>query len=159
MRVRTRKKLEHVRKKRLKGQYKTIGLFFLAVGAVCVLFAIITYPLFCFGIIFKENPYIAPIPSQKDVQGVATHHFDQTSELASELAKNELPYDTIQGVNGGYDVKLTSGEEVIFSADKDIASQISSLQLIQSRLKIEDRRFSRLDFRYEKPVITFTNAR
>jgi hypothetical protein len=52
-------------------------------------------------------------------------------------------------------VKLKTGEEIIFTQNKDPKEQIASLQLIRARLTIEGRRFSRIDFRFDNPVITF----
>lgn len=45
--------------------------------------------------------------------------------------------------------------EVILSLEKDIATQIASLQLTIANLTIEGKRFSRLDFRFDKPVISY----
>jgi cell division septal protein FtsQ len=45
--------------------------------------------------------------------------------------------------------------EVIFSAEKGIDNQIDSLQLIFSRAKIEGRKLSRVDLRFDKPVANY----
>ena len=52
-------------------------------------------------------------------------------------------------------IKLDKERQVIIDPDKDINQQLSSLQLILSQLKIEGKLFKRLDFRYQKPIISF----
>lgn len=50
---------------------------------------------------------------------------------------------------------LKSGGSVIFSSKKDLSSQITSLQLILSRLTIEGKKLKTLDFRFDNPVVSF----
>ena len=52
-------------------------------------------------------------------------------------------------------VELENEGVVILSSKKDIRSQISSLQLILSRLTIEGKKLKILDFRYDNPVVSF----
>ncbi|HET9947069.1 MAG TPA: hypothetical protein VFQ63_03330, partial [Patescibacteria group bacterium] len=47
------------------------------------------------------------------------------------------------------------GKTIIISLNKDIEQQVSSLQLTIRELTMEGKEFHRLDFRYDKPVITF----
>lgn len=54
-----------------------------------------------------------------------------------------------------YKIILKNGEEIIFDRNKNIDGQLSSLQLILNQLKIEGKALKRLDFRYQKPIITF----
>lgn len=52
-------------------------------------------------------------------------------------------------------VILPTKQEIIFSPTKDIAQQISSLQLITKQLTIEGRRFTSVDLRFDNPVVAF----
>lgn len=52
-------------------------------------------------------------------------------------------------------VYLKDQGEVFLNLDKNLALQISSLQLILSRLTIEGKKFKKLDLRFEKPIIEF----
>lgn len=52
-------------------------------------------------------------------------------------------------------VNLRSGGTIIFSTGKDIAVQVDSLQIILTRLTIEGKKFQSIDFRYDKPVVTY----
>ena len=57
--------------------------------------------------------------------------------------------------DGSLRLHLKDGGEVILSSKKDLRSQISSLQLILSRLTIEGKKLKVLDFRFNRPVISF----
>lgn len=52
-------------------------------------------------------------------------------------------------------VNLSSGETIIFSSSKDVQQQVDSLQIILTRLTIEGKKFQSIDFRYDKPVVTY----
>jgi len=52
-------------------------------------------------------------------------------------------------------VELRDGGELILSSKKDLENQLSSLQLILSRLTIEGKKLKKLDFRYDNPVVSF----
>lgn len=45
--------------------------------------------------------------------------------------------------------------EVLFTSAKNIDMQITSLQLTMNDLTIEGKPFKRLDFRFDKPIVTF----
>lgn len=52
-------------------------------------------------------------------------------------------------------ITIDTDETVIFSLQKDLTAQFSSLQLTISHLTIEGKRFRRLDFRFDNPVISY----
>ncbi|HSW97720.1 MAG TPA: hypothetical protein VLF89_07895 [Candidatus Saccharimonadales bacterium] len=52
-------------------------------------------------------------------------------------------------------VTLNDDVQVLFSTDKDITNQIDSLQVTMDNLTIEGKRISRVDMRFERPVVTF----
>lgn len=55
--------------------------------------------------------------------------------------------------DGAVLVQLTDNGAVIFSKGKDIGQQVASLQFILNQLTMEGKRFSRLDLRFDKPII------
>jgi hypothetical protein len=75
------------------------------------------------------------------------------ADIKKALTKEQIEVQSIEAVNEGYLITLDKGKTVLFSAKKDIQSQISSLQFILSRLTMEGRQFSRLDLRFDKPII------
>ncbi len=96
--------------------------------------------------------YLSPLASMKFVQ--ASQEDKKIAVLKSELTKENIAFSKIEKANdSGYVVQLQKGGSVTFSSQKDIITQIASLQYILSHLTMEDRQFTRLDLRFEKPVI------
>lgn len=101
---------------------------------------------------FNNSSIVSPL-SLKNI--ITTENEINTVQLESKLQKNNIAIESISAMPDGlFLIKLSMGEEVILSSKKNIDAQISSLQLILSRLTIEGKRFSRLDFRFDKPVVT-----
>lgn len=130
-------------KDRKKENTKKILLFFLS---VFVIFLILEYVFLNFS--FGGNSYINPI---------AKNNSSLVLEVEKELEKAKIPFSSVlQNSDSSVTVSLKDGGEVILSSKKDIQTQISSLQLILSRLTIEEgKKLKNLDFRYNSPVISF----
>lgn len=134
-------------KKRKRSNNKVLGVLFFLLVFLIGLFVVLQNTL-------PKKIVISPIP-----QGVLSNNTLKTDNtfnaLLVVLKKNNINFTAISEYNkNSILVRLSSGEEVIFSQYKNFELQTSSLQLILSRLTIEGKRFSRLDFRFEKPVIT-----
>lgn len=125
------------------------ALFFLlgGVGLVGVAFGV-----YFITINFHKPVYISPLAG-KITSSLPPSIDKNLSLLKKGLTDKNIEYTAIKPSNGAYIVALTNGSEVTFSAKKDIMLQISSLQFILSRLTMEGKLFSRLDLRFDKPVI------
>jgi len=135
------------RKRQLKKtrEKNKIKFAFIALFILLIAFLLIEYAYLHFS--FGKVAYISPI-----VQGKAS----QNLLLENQLEKANVPFSTISLISdGSFVVMLKDGGEVILSSKKDIKSQISSLQLILSRLTIEGKRLKILDFRFDNPVVSF----
>lgn len=78
------------------------------------------------------------------------------TNLEKILQEKKIDYIAISNLkDGNYIIKLTDASLVIISSQKDINREISSLQFILKRLTMEGKEFTKLDLRFEKPVITF----
>jgi hypothetical protein len=98
----------------------------------------------------QEPAYISPLASIASAQASQS----KIDILKSELKKQNLDYTSVQvEKDGSFIVKLKQGGIVTFSSQKDIITQIASLQYILSHLTMEGKLFTRLDLRFEKPVI------
>lgn len=75
------------------------------------------------------------------------------SELEKILQDKKISYSTINKLSNSTSIKLTNSGEVIISSQKDLSTQINSLQYLLSRLTMESKDFTRLDLRFDKPVI------
>jgi hypothetical protein len=95
--------------------------------------------------------YISPLPTAQ------VAHADQVEEVAqqleSDLQKKQIGFTSVTRQDDSYIVTLQDNGKVTFSSQKDIMSQIASLQYILSHLTMEGRQFSSLDLRFDQPVI------
>lgn len=57
-----------------------------------------------------------------------------------------------------FTIKLSSGTEIMLPYTADIGVKASSLQLIILRFRIEGKNIDRIDFRFDKPVVTLSNG-
>ncbi len=107
---------------------------------------------FYFFFIRSHRPlYISPLSNAK------LNEIAQDNELTSfqrTLHEKKIEFDSVEASGSSYMVQLKKGGKVTFSTDKSISEQISSLQFILARLTMEGKLFSRLDLRFDKPVIT-----
>ncbi len=132
-----------LKKERIKEKSRNIFLFFLC---SFIIFLIIEYLYFNFS--FGRTSYLNPI---------AINKVSVISQTEDKLEKAKIYFTSVSlQDDGSLKVELKGGGEVILSSKKDIQNQISSLQLILSRLTIEDgKKLKNLDFRYDSPVVSF----
>lgn len=131
----TKRQKKEASKKKLGTVLVFIGLFMIALS------------LFFTAYLEKKPKPLSPLSkNQKSVN----------SALEESLKKKNISFQSIDTANDlSIVVKLDKNKEVVIDPDKDIGEQLSSLQLIIAQLKIEGKSFKRLDFRYQKPIITF----
>lgn len=132
-----------LKKEKAKEKSKNIFLFLII---FFVIFLIGEYLYFNFS--FGKATYLNPIAKNKiSIVLTVEKKLDDAKILFTDVSQNQ---------DGSLSVKLKDGGEVILSSKKDIQSQISSLQLILSRLTIEEgKKLKNLDFRYDSPVVSF----
>lgn len=105
----------------------------------------------------KKALFISPIPQVLGkILAPKGADEEKINLLKKMLKKNNISFVDISISTGSaYLVLLENGEEIMISKDKPLGLQISSLQLILSRLTIEGKKIVSLDFRYEKPIVIF----
>lgn len=80
----------------------------------------------------------------------------RNNSLESILRESKISFSKIEkATDSSYLVFIREAGVVNISSSKNLKQQVSSLQLILSRLTIEGKRFKRLDLRFDKPVIVF----
>ncbi|MDP3988472.1 MAG: hypothetical protein Q8P80_05015 [Candidatus Levybacteria bacterium] len=100
----------------------------------------------------KKSPFVSPIAWRENNSSVN----NRVKKIEDLLKKNNITFSSVsQASDSSYIIIFSQGEEVVLDSKKPLENQISSLQLMLSRLTIEGKRFARLDFRFEKPVISF----
>lgn len=125
-----------------KQSLKTLLIIILFVGFISTLFSF-------FYINFYINTYgfISPLSDNRESLLV---------KVEEELERFNIPFGKVTAnSDGSLTVKLRDESEIIFSSKKNVLSQITSLQLMLSRLTIEGKKLKSLDFRFDNPVVSF----
>lgn len=131
------------------------------------LFNVIFFFIFSFILIFILLRYIYPFISKTSFLNVK---ISQNKKIINpvvqrpqidDLRKNieekgieltSLEMSTKSAVIVG---KIKNGPKIYFSGDKDVEWQASSLQLIVSRLTIDNKKPNLIDLRFDKPIVKY----
>ncbi|MCL6096492.1 MAG: DUF4988 domain-containing protein [Patescibacteria group bacterium] len=135
-----------IKKRKLKNRFfQQIKIFLLAFVGMLVLLGAVYLSFLLF--LPKKALLINPLAKSTNTR------YYQIGDL---LQKSGIVFSSIERrQDASYVINLKDGGEVILTENKNVQNQISSLQLILSRLTIEGKRFKSLDFRYDKPVVLF----
>lgn len=108
--------------------------------------------------VYLHPKFISPIPVLGAMTSVTQPKTTDTREgIQAAFDSKSMPITgASKNSDGSYIVKLKSGEEIILDSEKDLNEQISSLQYLLKRITMEGKRVSRLDLRFEKPVVVFS---
>lgn len=137
--IKSNKKLQ---RKFNNNKKKIFAYFLIILGAILIAFAALSM------IGFRRLSYLSPIASLAN--------YRKTNEVQMLLDKKNIPYLKINTESDtSTTVDIRDNGKVYLSTKKDLLKQISSLQLVLSKLTIEGKRFKSLDFRFDKPVINF----
>lgn len=117
-------------------------VIFVAFALFSSILAIILYSNFW----AKKPLFISPIASNSQ---------NLTKKLEKLLLDYGIEFSSITSqFNSSYMVKLKEDGEAVLSLEKDFKKQIASLQAALKQLTIEGKRLIRIDFRFDKPIIT-----
>ncbi len=123
--------------------------------------AILILFLFCV-LFFIPNGFtrsanvIKPIPAYfKERIDKKSYIDSKVKELETILNKANINHEKITSKEDYLSVVFSDDGEVLLSIQKPLEEQVSSLQFIINRFTIEGKRFSRIDLRFNKPVIIF----
>ncbi len=146
-----------INKRVLKKHHKTnkklvFFLCFFGIGTI----AMLLYSSFILFQLLSPQMLLNPIPNIRSVLGKKIDQDTLQTEVANALREKNISFNTVEKVDdSSVKVTLDGKEEVFFTTNKDISSQITSLQVIITRTTMEGRHFTKLDLRFDKPVIVF----
>jgi len=149
-----------MRKVKIKRVEEKKNKFFFKILIVFCFFCVIFSAVFSY-VVLTRSLYLLPIPYSLSLKNVTPQELlknitEDSKKIESNLKKKNIPFSSIFSYgNDSFLVKLKNNEEIIFSKNKDISFQVSSLQLMLSRFTIEGKRIKRVDFRFDKPVVSF----
>jgi hypothetical protein len=142
------KKIPHKRK--IRTTVKQIGIL------TALFFGTLVVLLLVFLFLTARKHLASPLATMQAQIQTLTHQPNATQQIKDALNKNNIAVLSVVSAQGNATlITLSEHTEVIFSNRKDIAQQIASLQLIERQLTIEGKRFHRIDFRFDDPVVTF----
>ena len=97
------------------------------------------------------------MPFVSNVLGVNTQHQTNAAvfQIKDALQKHSIGFSDVSVQGNDVRVQLSDGTDVLFSSTKDVIEQIDSLQLTMDNLTIEGKHISRIDMRFDRPVVTF----
>jgi len=105
-----------------------------------------------FIVLSREPIFTSPLPFMQSI-GISAQDETETG-IRTFFKENKIEFSEIKRVGKASYQVTTDDESVIFiSSEKDLSKQLSSLQRIVSRLTMEGKKYTRLDLRYDKPVI------
>lgn len=122
-------------------------------GLACLVLVVLAVALGIYS--YMHSRLVSPLPIKigERIQITSTDRGEQ--ELKRLLKLANIMYTSVTPAQDGYTISLNQKQQVFVTKQKDIASQISSLQVILPRLTMEGREFHRLDLRYDKPVVVY----
>lgn len=139
--LRLSKTNKRLRRRLISNRPLIIAYMFILLGSVMIAFAALS------SLSLRKSGYLNPLASfilQR-----------KASEVQAILDKEKIQYSKIEYFEGYAVVTIKDNGKVYLSTKKELLQQISSLQLVLSKLTIEGKRFKNLDFRFDKPVINF----
>lgn len=147
-------KLPKPQKRRHTYKRKKLLVFFLSCSLV-IFCGLCVFYLYIFH--FSPTQLVRPIPAFSSVKGISTRTQTAAIVEVRRLCKEEnIPItDITERADLTIEINQSGGEKILFSTTKPIEEQISSLQLVLTRLTIEGKRFESLDFRFDTPVVVF----
>lgn len=135
------------RKNLTKKQKKENSRRRLGVGLIFSVLIIIAAFLFYLAFLQKTPVFLNPLSKDQISTG---------TKIQKILKEKKISYKSLATSKDlTYRIVLDKDSEVIIDPKKSIEGQLSSLQLILSQLKIEGKMLKRLDFRFQKPIISF----
>ena len=135
--------LQNRKNRKNRKYFRYLGALFFLLGTSLILYTSFVLANFY---IFRD-PVLSPLPK---------NFKNQNHDLKSLLEREKVKFSKISiATDSSYMVVLEDGGEAIITPKKNLEEQVLSLQIVLSRLTIEGKRFKSLDFRFDKPVVSF----
>jgi hypothetical protein len=97
----------------------------------------------------RNQAVISPLPVLS-----MTSTSDPVRVAEYELKKLQISVEKITEQGDSLVIMLGKNQEAVIATDGNIAKQLASLQLITRQLTMEGKHFSRIDLRFDKPVVS-----
>lgn len=143
-----KRKITRKRNREWRSFFKKIGIFSLVFAATLVALLLVFRA--------DHQGVLSPISHATNNKVLSPRELQGVADVKKALENKKIAFEDIKvSSSGAYVVRLRTGEDIILSHKKDLSQQLSSLQVIYSRLTMEGRSLRKLDLRYDKPVVVF----
>ncbi|MBI2028518.1 MAG: hypothetical protein HYT07_02800 [Candidatus Levybacteria bacterium] len=113
--------------------------------------------LFVLGLLVFSYYYFNLSKNGTFISPLAKSNNKTQDNVEKKLKESSIPYSEIESnSDSSYTITSDQGGEIILSSKKDLDTQISSLQRILRELTMRGKGFKNIDFRFEKPVVEFS---
>jgi len=89
------------------------------------------------------------------ISPVTRNSNQDAKKIEKLLIDANISFSSISFLGSYYIVALSDGGQVVLSLKKNIEKQIASLQPILKQLTIDGKKFNRIDFRFDKPLVVY----
>jgi cell division protein YceG involved in septum cleavage len=138
----TKRKISRQNKKKKKLFLLYVLIFILFSGALSFLY-------FNF---FRTQSFISPLAPDFKIDS-APERQKKLQIVKKLLDEKKIEYKEIIVYDKYFALQMSDKSQVLISSEKDISTQLASLQFILSRLTMEGKAIDLLDLRFDKPVI------
>lgn len=141
-----------IRKRGKRFPFTKVFILLLIISGIISIGITICYTIPKLSEYIGKKVYISPLAKEFLL------HEALGSEMTPDVVKTKLKekgflIKEIHEYDTTYIIIFETGEKILFSKEKSLEGQISSLQLISSRFTIEGKHFTELDLRFDRPVV------
>jgi|SRR6185369_1725973 len=127
--------------------------FYIKIYVLIALFVVVIIAAYLTSIkLFGRTAYISPL-AKAALQDMSYKDDKDIALIKKSVTDQKMEVSSVKREGSSYVIILKDNSQIILSSEKDINSQISSLQFILSRLTMEGKLFTQLDLRFDKPVV------
>jgi hypothetical protein len=142
------------RKKRLKK--KAVIYFFMSLALVVVGVGVWNYfrlSLPNYDLALGEKNLISPLPVDSEAE--PRKEKSLKDKIVEQLNPDLFLPKEFKEIEEGIEIVSTEDIHVVFSLTKEVTEQVTSLQAVLSRAKIDGKKIKRVDFRFDKLVVEY----
>ena len=148
------KKKKKIKNRKLELRNKRVFIGSIIIGSILIIVSTSSV-LYRY---FIPKQYVSPLSqaAKSMITAAKGTSQDTLQQVEQTLNRNSISYSDARMIDQNTcQITIDNNQTVLFATDRPLAEQIASLQLIVSHLTMEGKRFSRLDLRYDKPIIVF----
>lgn len=142
---------KHGQRNRLLRFFEVLVIFLVVIGTIVWVLAANK---------FSFGDFVADIADKirpKTSTSAPTRQLSKEEQIRQLVSKNSLfeIVSTTKTAEGDFEVLAKDGLIVVFSGIKDLEQQLSTLQTLLTKAKIDNKSLKKVDFRFDKTVVVY----